>query len=177
MHRFDFPHLILRNASVPRALLRAPSAFPMPVVDDVVALDIEIVEGRIARLAPPGLLVGDGVDLDRGMVWPCFVDLHTHLDKGHIWPRAANPDGTRAGALAAVGADREKNWNAEDVRARMDFALRCAYAQGTRAIRTHIELDRQAAVGFLAGVLRNARGVAWTHRAAGGGAISSGGGG
>jgi cytosine deaminase len=85
------------------------------------------------------VLAGDGADLDRGMVWPCFVDLHTHLDKGHIWPRAANPDGTRAGALAMVGADREANWNAEDVRARMDFALRCAYAQGTRAIRTHID--------------------------------------
>jgi cytosine deaminase len=130
----DAPRLVLRNASVPHALLRAP-----PVGGDIVVLDIEVADGRIARLAPPGELAGDGVDLDRGMVWPCFVDLHTHLDKGHIWPRAANPDGTRTGALSTVGADREANWSAEDVRARMDFALRCAYAQGTRAIRTHLD--------------------------------------
>jgi cytosine deaminase len=130
----DRDHLLLRNAGVPRALLRAA-----PPGADVVPLDIEISGGRILRLAPAGTLEGEGVDLDRGMVWPCFVDLHTHLDKGHIWPRAANPDGTRAGALAMVGTDREANWSAEDVRARMDFALRCAYAQGTRAIRTHLD--------------------------------------
>ena len=46
------------------------------------------------------------------MVWPCLVDLHTHLDKGHVWARAANPDGSRDGALGAVGADREANWSA-----------------------------------------------------------------
>jgi len=131
----DTSHLLLRNAGVPRSLLRAD----LPGAGDVALLDIEIADGCIARLAPAGALAGTGVDLDHGMVWPCFVDLHTHLDKGHIWPRAANPDGTRMGALSTVGADREANWNADDVRARMDFALRCAYAQGTRAIRTHLD--------------------------------------
>ncbi|QPH55904.1 cytosine deaminase [Pontivivens ytuae] len=79
------------------------------------------------------------VDMDGAMVFPAFVDMHTHLDKGHIWPRAANPDGTFMGALTTVGEDRAANWSAEDVRARMDFALRCAYAHGTRAIRTHLD--------------------------------------
>ncbi len=137
MSPFDVPHLLLRDASVPRSLIRAEGLYLPP--GDVVVLDIEIADGRIATLTPPGTLAGEGVDLDRGMVWPCFVDLHTHLDKGQIWPRAANPDGSRAGALGAVGADREANWSAADVRARMDFALRCAYAHGTRAIRTHID--------------------------------------
>jgi cytosine/creatinine deaminase len=50
------------------------------------------------------------------MVFPCFVDMHTHLDKGHIWGRAPNPDGTFMGALTTVGADREANWSAGDVR-------------------------------------------------------------
>jgi cytosine deaminase len=162
MHHFDTPHLILRNASVPRSLLRAPADMAAPADGDVVVLDIEISDGRIVRLAPPGVLAGDGVDLDRGMVWPCFVDLHTHLDKGHIWPRAANPDGTRMGALATVGADREANWNAEDVRARMEFALRCAYAQGTRAIRTHIDsIGRQPWISWP--VFREVR-EAWRGR-------------
>jgi cytosine deaminase len=140
MHIPDGPTLLLRNASVPRALLADSAAG----AGDLVALDILIEQARIARLAPAGTLAGEAVDLDRGMAWPCFVDLHTHLDKGHIWPRAANPDGTRMGALSTVGADREANWSAADVRARMDFGLRCAYAQGTRAIRTHLDsLGRQ----------------------------------
>ena len=73
------------------------------------------------------------------MVLPCFVDMHTHLDKGHIWPRAANPDGTFLGALNTVGDDRRANWSADDVKTRMNFSLKCAYAHGTRAIRTHID--------------------------------------
>jgi cytosine deaminase len=35
--------------------------------------------------------------------------------------------------------DDHARWGAEDVRRRMDFALRCAHAHGTRAIRTHLD--------------------------------------
>jgi cytosine/creatinine deaminase len=93
------------------------------------------VEGGTISASPDA----PAIDMGGAMVLPCFVDMHTHLDKGHIWPRAANPDGSFMGALETVGADREMNWSAGDVRARMDFALRCAYAHGTRAIRTHLD--------------------------------------
>jgi cytosine deaminase len=79
------------------------------------------------------------LDMGGAMVLPCFIDMHTHLDKGHIWPRSPNPDGSFIGALETVGADRVANWTAEDIRTRMEFALRCAYAHGTSAIRTHID--------------------------------------
>lgn len=89
-------------------------------------------------------LIDDGpadaaVDMGRAMVLPCFVDAHTHIDKGHIWSRAPNPDGTFMGALTAVGEDRVAHWTADDVRARADFSLRCAYAHGTRGLRTHLD--------------------------------------
>ncbi|MEM1288579.1 MAG: cytosine deaminase [Pseudomonadota bacterium] len=73
------------------------------------------------------------------MALPAFVDMHTHLDKGHIWPRKPNPDGTFAGALSSVGEDRTANWSSDDVRTRMEFALHSAYAQGSKAIRTHLD--------------------------------------
>ena len=101
---------------------------------DFVPADLAIVDGKIGSEAN-----GPAVDMGGSIVLPAFVDMHTHLDKGHIWRRAANPDGTFMGALTTVGADRQANWAAEDVRARMDFALRCAYAHGTRAVRTHID--------------------------------------
>jgi cytosine deaminase len=70
---------------------------------------------------------------------PLFIDVHTHIDKGHIWRRKRNPVGDFPSALAATIEDRSVNWTAADVAARMEFSLRCAYAYGTAAIRTHID--------------------------------------
>lgn len=113
---------------------------------DLAQIDLAISDGRIVAAVPPDAPV---VDMAGKMVFPAFVDMHTHLDKGHIWPRAANPDGTFEGALATVGADRVANWSAEDVCARMEFALRCAWAHGTRGVRTHLDsLAPQDAISF-----------------------------
>lgn len=110
--------------------------------DGLARVDLAIAEGRIASIEPAGSSAaedGPVLSLDGGIALPRLVDCHTHLDKGHIWPRRPNPDGSFAGALAAAGADREANWSARDVRARMDFALRCAFAHGTAAVRTHLD--------------------------------------
>ena len=79
------------------------------------------------------------VDMQGCIALPAFVDMHTHLDKGHIWARSPNPDGTFMGALTTVAQDRAARWSAQDVRARAEFALRCAFHHGTRAIRTHLD--------------------------------------
>ncbi|NBB84496.1 MAG: cytosine deaminase, partial [Alphaproteobacteria bacterium] len=123
-----------------------------PVEDGLVRADVRIEGARIAAVAPVGTATaetGAVVDLDGGQLWPCPVDVHTHLDKGHIWPRRDNPDGTFLAALEATGADREANWTAEDVAARMDFALDAAWAHGTRAIRTHLDsIGKQTAISW-----------------------------
>lgn len=103
--------------------------------EDLISLDLVIEDGRIVADGPAEA----EADLGGAIVLPAFVDAHTHLDKGHIWPRRPNPDGGFMGALTSVADDRAANWSAEDVRRRADFALRCAYAHGTRAIRTHID--------------------------------------
>ena len=129
----------IRNARVPASLLAEPPAELISDEDDVATLDIEIGGGRITAITPPtGNIAGGDIDLDGGQVWPCFADIHTHLDLGHIWRRAPNPDGSFETALASVVADRDAHWNAEDLRRRMEFGLRCSYAHGTRAIRTHL---------------------------------------
>ncbi len=89
------------------------------------------------------------LDLDHSLVLPGLIDCHTHLDKGHIWPRTPNPTGDVPGAVVATTADRTANWNAEDVRARMEFGLETAYAKGVVAIRTHLDpLAPQAGISF-----------------------------
>jgi cytosine deaminase len=120
--------------------------------DGLALADILVNDGRIASILPAGTEVpgGDAVcDLDGGIVMPRLVDAHVHLDKGQIWPRRRNPDGTFQGALDNVMADREANWSANDVRARMEFGLRCAYAHGTAAVRTHIDsLGKQIGISW-----------------------------
>ncbi|MEW9837380.1 cytosine deaminase [Mesorhizobium marinum] len=107
--------------------------------DGLILADLGVADGKIASVAPHDASAPVAFDLAGRIVLPCFIDCHTHLDKGHIWPRTPNPDGTFMGALVSAGEDRAARWSAEDVSRRMDFALRSAYAHGTKAIRTHID--------------------------------------
>lgn len=119
--------LTLTNLTAPGCLTGSDKALE--------PFSLSIRAGRIAAPAPDL----PQIDMGGAMVFPTFTDMHTHLDKGHIWPRAANPDGTFDGALAMVEADRNANWTGPDVRTRMDFGLRCAFAHGTSAMRTHLD--------------------------------------
>ena len=107
--------------------------------DGFILADLSISNGKITSIAPHNHAIPATIDLAGRIVLPCFVDCHTHIDKGHIWPRKPNPDGSFMGALAANEADRATRWNAADVSRRMDFSLRSAYAHGTKALRTHID--------------------------------------
>ncbi|WP_428536487.1 cytosine deaminase [Rhodopila sp.] len=130
------PDIWLRNVQVPAAVL---AGVPEPAdVEGLVRLDLRITAGRIAAIAGAGTAPG-GIDLDRGQVWPCFVDGHVHLDKTQTWPRQPNPDGTHAGARSAVTADRRGYYSESDIEPRFDFGLRCALSHGTAAIRTHLD--------------------------------------
>jgi len=129
---------VLSNATLPAVLVKA--SLGRADRNGLVAADITVKDGTIERVDKPGRRTSaKKFDLDGGMVWPCFVDMHTHIDKGHIWPRKTNPNGTFAAALDAVDEDRRANWTATDVEARMEFSLRAAYAHGTALLRTHID--------------------------------------
>ena len=144
----DVPRLTLANLTVPSCLVGASGS--------LAPFEITIEGGRIASGA------GERVDMRGAMVFPAFVDVHTHLDKSQIWSRAPNPDGTSDSARLAVAADRTARWSAADVRRRMEFALRSAFAHGTRAIRTHLDsFPPQHAISF--GVFRELR-AAWAGR-------------
>lgn len=109
--------------------------------DGFALVDIEMGAGQVTRVVPAGLAPHDepAVALSGRQVWPGFVEIHTHFDKGHIWPRAPNPDGSLPAASATVAADRAAHWHEADIAARFDFGLRCAWAHGTSAIRTNID--------------------------------------
>ncbi|MGY2780564.1 cytosine/creatinine deaminase [Thermostichus sp. MS-CIW-23] len=152
-------HYWLLNAQVPLSVLKDAVPGAVPNRDNLVLLDLEIEGGQIRqiRLAtgipPQGI---PSVDLRRGQVWPCFVDIHTHLDKGHVWPRTPNPDGTFAGARQAGQEDWVKMKQAydgdpeqfrEDLYRRFSFGLRCSYAHGSQAVRTHLVCENPQVMG------------------------------
>ena len=84
----------------------------------------------------PALLPGR-VDCEEAFTLPTFVDLHTHIDKGHTAERSTNTLGSLSGADRSTAADAAF-WSAADVEQRMEFSLKCAYAHGTSALRTHL---------------------------------------
>lgn len=106
--------------------------------DGFLLADIAVADGKLASITEHDKEAA-GIDLKGRIVLPCFVDCHTHIDKGHIWPRKPNPDGSFMGALNATDEDRAAHWSAADLARRMDFSLRSAYAHGTKALRTHID--------------------------------------
>lgn len=124
----------LRGARVPASL--APAAL---AGRDYAYVDVAVEGGRLRALEPAGTLQwGTVLDVDGRQVWPAFHDLHTHLDKTHTLTRAPNADGTLLGAVKAVMADHAR-WRTDELEARADFALRCAWAHGTAGLRTHLD--------------------------------------
>src|SRR5262249_44974072 len=109
--------------------------------DGVVLVDLLIESERLARMVPAGTAGIDQhprIDLRGRQVWPMLVDVHTHLDRAHTVVRSPNVSGSFADALRATASDRLR-WTRDDLLMRMNFGLRCAYAHGVSAIRTHLD--------------------------------------
>jgi cytosine deaminase len=132
---------LLRRTRVPACLVDGPPADAQADADGSLLLDIHVDRGRIAAVAKPTDEPTDSPSIDLGglQVWPTLVDAHAHLDKGHIFDRTPNPDGTFVGARDATSEDRVAYWRYDDVYRRMSFGLRCAEAHGVSAIRTHLD--------------------------------------
>jgi cytosine deaminase len=156
-HWPDGDKVHVANVNVPQSLLAKEFA-GAPADGGLTLVDLMVDDGKIAAIMPAGAERQFPVfDADGGQAWPPFADLHTHMDKGQIWPRASNKEGTLEIARASVRADTAAHWKAEDVETRFEFSLQCAYAHGTTAIRTHIDcfVPGQAEISF--GVFRKLR--------------------
>src|SRR3954447_14757809 len=97
-------HYALANLRASAQLVEA-SGLPVDA-EGLASFDLVVANGRIESIAPPGTVSG-ALSAGNRIVLPCFVDVHTHLDMGHMvddWP---NPEGTHFGAVKARGAFRE----------------------------------------------------------------------
>ncbi|MFO0151088.1 MAG: cytosine deaminase [Microcystis sp.] len=142
----------LKNAHIPVSLLENEGFSPQ-TAEGLTLVNLEINDGNINRITstiPPEDNI-PVIDLKKKIVFPCFVDMHTHLDKGHSWQRCPNRDGTFDSALKMVLEDSRREWRLEDVYRRMEFGVKCSYTHGTAAIRTHIDsFGQQAQISLTA---------------------------
>ena len=142
----------LKNAHIPVSLLENEGFSPQ-TSEGLTLVNLEINDGNINRITstiPPEDNI-PVIDLKKKLVFPCFIDMHTHLDKGHSWQRCPNHDGTFDSALKMVLEDSRREWRLEDVYRRMEFGVKCSYAHGTAAIRTHIDsFGQQAQISLTA---------------------------
>ena len=132
----------LKNAHLPTSLI-VNADFNPQTREGLCLCDLQIDRGIIKQIISASAETS-GIDLKKGLILPGFVDLHTHLDKAHIWERSPNLEGSFDKALDVAQKDTQR-WLEEDISRRMEFALQCSYAHGTRAIRTHIDCFGQQA--------------------------------
>lgn len=136
--------LVLRRARVPVTLL--PASFTTESwhsLDPTILCDVTLREGRIVQVQPTGSSASASeptLDLEGRLVFSAFVEAHTHLDRAHTWCRAPNASNTFGEASKTLNADHARQ-TPEDIRFRADFALRSAWAHGTRLVRTHVVGD------------------------------------
>ncbi|MDW9484547.1 amidohydrolase family protein [Sinorhizobium meliloti] len=108
----------------------------------------DILVGEDGRIASIGhrLEVGPdviGVDLRGALVSPGFVDVHQHLDKTGVLKFTPNPSGTLQGAREAF-ARYARQAPEDDVTRRAARTMERCLARGTTAIRSHINVDKDA---------------------------------
>ena len=107
----------IRQARVPTC---SPPGGPKTAVDrdGATLVDLLVDNERIAAIEPAGVAAPvdlPAIDLEAHYVWPTLIDMHAHLDKGHIVTRTENPDGSFAGALQSTAEDRTDYWTAGDM--------------------------------------------------------------
>jgi len=101
--------------------------------------------GRIERIGP-NLSAGPDVprvEIAGQLVSPGFVDAHQHLDKTGVLRFAPNPAGTLQGARDAFAA-YARTAPPDDIARRAERTMRRCLSRGTTAIRSHINVDKDA---------------------------------
>ncbi|MCB1449370.1 MAG: amidohydrolase family protein [Nitratireductor sp.] len=99
------------------------------------------LDGRTVRVRLQGSQISDVQTVGgpaRGVILPLPVDPHVHLDKAHTITRCPPADPGLFGAIAAMAHDKT-HWTAQDLHHRMSLALTDAWANGVRAMRSHID--------------------------------------
>jgi cytosine/adenosine deaminase-related metal-dependent hydrolase len=123
-------------------------------------VDVLVRDGRIARVGPSASAEAaasidrlETIDGASGILMPAFVDAHAHLDSTLLGlpfrPHTAGP------GLAGLIENDRANWRhaSESVSARATRTLGVTIAHGATLVRSHAQVDTEAGLERLEGVL------------------------
>ena len=118
-------------------------------------------DGRIVAVGPAldTRSCGACVDISGMLVSPGFVDAHQHLDKTGVLRFTPNPSGTLQGAREAF-AKYARTAGPDDIYKRASRTVERCLSRGTTAIRSHINVDKDAGfhgIETLAGIRDGAK--------------------
>ena len=118
--------LIVRNATL---------------ADGRIGLDIAVVDGRIAEVAPAiEATAGEEIDAAGHLVTPPFVDAHFHMDATlSLGEPAFNESGTLLEGIALWG-ELVPTLTPEAIKSRAHELCRWSIARGIGAIRSHVDV-------------------------------------
>ncbi|KAA1012068.1 amidohydrolase family protein [Paraburkholderia panacisoli] len=122
---------------------------------DGARVDVSLADGRVAAIGPdlprePGVRIEDGAG---ALLLPGFVEGHTHLDKTN-W--GMNWYCNEVGPKLTDRIENERRWRAQsghDAGAQSLALARAFLAAGTTRLRTHVDIDTEAGLRHLEGVL------------------------
>jgi cytosine/adenosine deaminase-related metal-dependent hydrolase len=124
------------------------------VLPDGRRVDIEVRNGRISAIVPGGThSAAPTVDLAGALVVPGLIDGHVHLDKTLLGHRFVPH---RPGPSVAERIARERELRRElayPVATRARKLIAAAVANGTTALRTHVDIDSEVRLEGLSAIL------------------------
>ncbi|NBI07736.1 amidohydrolase family protein [Senegalia massiliensis] len=104
--------------------------------------DIYIKDGYIEKIYSniENITVDKIINVDKRIVINGFVDSHMHLDKALIGEKASNQSGTLNEAIEIM-TNYKENMSEADIKNRAIKTLELSYKNGTRYLRTHVDVD------------------------------------
>jgi len=127
----------------------------LPLIHDHALFEVKITDGMYTSIVlQNGYMEDDdfeelhadilgketALDAQGRVMLPGFVDMHMHLDKAHSLPQVPNLSGTLAEAVENY-ASSIALFSEEEIRQRIVKTALQALANGTTAIRTHIDFN------------------------------------
>ena len=103
-------------------------------VEDLCSVSISWEDGFVSDLKP----LKNKITKPKNILFPRFVETHSHFDKSFTWADFPNLESNYGGALS-VNLEEHKTRTTDKVLERVEKSLKLAIQNGYRAIRSHID--------------------------------------
>ena len=110
-------------------------------VEDLCSVSISWEDGFVSELKP----LKNKITKPKNILFPRFVETHSHFDKSFTWADFPNLESNYGGALS-VNLEEHKTRTTDKVLERVNKSLKLAIKNGYRAIRSHIDTYKSQSI-------------------------------